>query len=268
MFEEEMNSQDAIGYQKIMSLAVTLVPAYQKLIKQKANQGTFDDVSDIEDLFTENKLAQTLINEFENSDKNFIVPAMLYWLYFGQSFERIVERGEEMRKKSDISYLNKFLIKSTIDILRKKSISLGLRTKADWEEHHRLMKEVDNSDILDLRIDGKTKTSLAKPKDNKELTLEDMIMLDDEKKEILLIKIGDYISQGIRGQKIAWMILALRQLGYLPITTSDRHLFQAIRDKFGLEIGSDKRIYNYLGETTLKYDQADIDALKNYFTLN
>ena len=268
LFEEEMNSRDAVGYQKIMSLAITLVPAYQKLIKQKANQGTFDDISDIENLFTENKLAQILINEFENPDKNSIIPAMLYWLYFGQSFERMVEKGEELRKTPGISYINKFLIQSTINILRKKSISLGLRTKADWKKHHQLMTEVDSNEIMGLEIDSKTNTPLAKPKNNKELTLEDMIMLDEEKKKILLTKIGNYIRQGTRGQKNAWMILALRQLGYLPITTSDRHLFQAIRDKFGLEIGSDKGIYNYLGETTLKYDQADIDALKNYFTLN
>jgi hypothetical protein len=268
LFVEDMNSRDTIGYQKIMSLAISLVPAYQKLINQKANQGTFDDISDIETLFTENKLAQTLINEFEKSDKNSIIPAMLYWLYSSQSFERMVEKGEELRRTPHISYVNKFVIKSTIDFLRNKSIKLGLRTKADWEEHHRLMKEVDNSDILDLRIDGKTKTSLAKPKDNKELTLEDMIMLDDEKKKILLTKIGDYIRQGIKGQKIAWMILALRELGYLPISTSDRHLFEAIRQKFGHEIGSDKGIYNYLDKTAQKYDNPEIETLINYFELN
>jgi len=268
MFEEDMNSRDTIGYQKIMSLAISLVPAYQKLINQKANRGMFNDISDIENLFIENKLAQTIINEFENADKNSLVPAMLYWLYFGQSFERMVEKGEELRRTPHINYLNKFVIKSTIDFLRNKSIKLGLRTKADWEEHHRLMKEVDNSDILDLGIDVKTKTSLAKPKYNKELTLEDMIMLDDEKKKILLTKIGDYISQGIRGQKIAWMILALRKLGYLPISTSDRHLFEAIRQKFGLEIGSDKGIYNYLDKTIQKYDNPEIETLMNYFELN
>jgi len=64
------------------------------------------------------------------------------------------------------------------------------------------------------------------------------------------------------------MILALRQLGYLPNTTSDRHLFNAIREKFGLKIGSDKGIYNYLDNRTAKDDKAEIDALKNYFTLN
>ena len=268
MFEEEMNSRDAVGYQKIMGLAVTLVPAYQKLIKQKANLGTFDDISDIENLFKENKLAQTLINEFENSDKNSIVPAMLYWLYFGQSFERMVEKGEELRKTPNISYLNKFFIKSTIDFLRNKSIKLGLRTKADWEKHHRLMKEVDNNEALKLEIDSKIDIPVSKPKNNKELTLEDMIMLDDEKKEILLTKIGDYIRQGTKGKRIAWMILALRQLGYLPNKTYDRRLFNAIRDKFGLEIGSDKGIYNYLDNRTAKDDKSEIDDLKNYFTLN
>jgi len=268
LFEEEMNSRDAIGYQKIMSLAVTLVPAYQKLIKQKANQGTFDDVSDIENLFTENKLAQTIINEFENSNKNSLVPVMLYWLYFGQSFERMVEKGEELRRMPKISYLNKFFIKSTIDFLRNKSISLGLRTKADWEEHHRLMKEVDNNEALKLEIDSIIDIPISKPKNNKGLTLEDMIMLDDEKKKILLTKISDYIRQGTKGKKIAWMILALKQLGYLVNPTSDRHLFKAFRDKFGSTIGSDEGIYHYLEKNSQEYDRPEIKALMNYFILN
>ena len=73
LFEEEMNSKDAVGYQKILNLAITLVPAYKKIINQKANQGTFDDVSDIENLFAGNQLAQTLLGEFENPHKNSII---------------------------------------------------------------------------------------------------------------------------------------------------------------------------------------------------
>ncbi|MDR2407816.1 MAG: DUF6043 family protein [Bacteroidales bacterium] len=266
-FEEEMNGRDAVGYQKILNLAVTLVPAYQKFINQKANQGTFDDISEIENIFAENKLAQTLLNEFENPDKNYIIPAMLYWLYFGQSFERMVEKGEELRRIPDISYIRKFLIKSTIRLLRNKSVSLGLRTKSDWEKHYQLMTEVDNNEILALDIDAKANTLLTKPKNNKELSLEDMIMVGDEKKEILLTKIEDYIRRGTKGKKIAWMILALRQLGYLPNTTSDRHLFNAIREKFGLDIGSDKGIYAYLDPSVQKYDRPEIEALMNYFKL-
>jgi hypothetical protein len=193
---------------------------------------------------------------------------MLYWLYFGQGFERMVEKGEELRKTQSISYFQKFIIKSTIRLLRNKSISLGLRTKSDWENHFRLMKEVDSNEVLDLEIDTRTNTPPAKSKNNKDLSLEDMIMVDDEKKEILLSKIGDYIRQGTKGQKIAWMILALRQLGYLPNTMSDRHLFNAIREKFGLDIGSDKGIYAYLDSSVQKYDRPEIETLMNYFKLN
>ena len=268
LFEEEMNSKDGIGYQKILKLAITLAPEYKKIINRKANQGTFDDISDIENLFIENKLAQTLITEFDNPNKNSIIPAMLYWLYFGQSFERMVEKGEELRKNADIGYVKKFFIKSTIRLLRNKSVSLGLRTKADWKEHYQLMQQVDSNNALDLEIDTKTDILVSKPKNNKELSLENMIMIDDDKKQLLLIKIGDYIRQGTKGKRIAWMIFALQQLGYLPNTTSYRHLFNAIRKEFGLDIGSDKGIYAYLDGTTLKYDQAEIDALKNYFTLN
>ena len=76
LFEEEMNGKDTVGYQKIMNLAITLVPAYKKIINRKANQGIFNDISDIENLFTENKLAQTLITKFENPNKNSIIPVM------------------------------------------------------------------------------------------------------------------------------------------------------------------------------------------------
>jgi hypothetical protein len=269
LFEEEMNSKDGVGYQKILSLAINLVPEYKQLITRKANQGTFEDISDIENLFIENKLAQKLISEFDNPSKNSsIVPAMLYWLYFGQSFERMVEKGEELRKSTDIGYVKKFFIKSTIRLLRNKSISLGLRSKADWEEHYQLMQQVDSNKALDLEIEARTDILVSKSKNNRKLSLEDMIMIDNDKKRLLLTKIGDYIRQGTKGKKIAWMIFALRQLGYLPNTTSDRHLFNAIRKEFGLDIGSDKGIYVYLDGTTLKYDQREIDALKNYFTLN
>jgi len=266
LVEEEMNSRDAVGYQKILVTLVSCI--YQKFISQKANQGTFEDISEIENLFAENKLSQTLLNEFENPCKNTIIPAMPYWLYFGQSFKRMVEKREELRKIPNISYIRKFLIKSTIYLLRNKSISLGLRTKSEWEEHYQLIKEVDDSEVLDLDIDVKTNTLFTKPKNNKELSLEDMIMNDDEKKEILLTKIGDYIRQGIKGKKIAWMILALKQLGYLPNATSDRHLFNAIHERFGLDISSDKSIYAYLDKTTQKYDRPEIEALMNYFNLN
>jgi hypothetical protein len=238
---------------------------------KKANQGMFMDISDVEKLFADNKLAQTLLERLKNADKDTFVPAMLSWLYFGQSFERMIEIGEELRKSPNAGYLQKFAIASTIKILISKSISLGLRTKADWEEHRRLMQMVDSDKVMDWAIEPESLTNetTIEPKSVKSnaSTIEDMILIDGEKKQILLTKIEDYVLKGTKGMKIAHMILALRQLGYLPKITSDRHLFEALRAKYG-DIGSDKSIYVYLSPIKISQFQNEIDTLSNYFSLD
>lgn len=147
-----MNGRDNVGYQKILSFAFGLVPQFSKLVRKKANQGIYEDISDIEQMFAEHKLAESLINEFEKMPEKSIVPAMLSWLYFGKSFERMVERGEEMRKNPEIGHAQRFLIICTNKILISRSVSLGLRTKADWQEHNRLMKLAESGDVMDWAI--------------------------------------------------------------------------------------------------------------------
>jgi len=151
-FEEEMNQKDNIGYQKILRMAFSLVPEYQKILGKKMNQGNCDDISDIETLFAEKKLADILINSFEKTPENSLVPAILSWLYFGKSFERMVERGEELRKNPKTTYLEKFTIAYMTKMLISKSKSLGLRTKEDWDEHRKLMVMADNGEIIDQTI--------------------------------------------------------------------------------------------------------------------
>ena len=151
-FEEEMNLKDNAGYQKILTSAIAIAPKYESIVRKRTNQSPTNDISDIETLFTENKLAENIIGEIENTSEGSIIPAMFCWLYFGQSFERMVERGEEMRKNKKTTYLEKFFIAQTIKMLISKSKSLGLRTKEDWGEHHKLMKMADNRGVVDQII--------------------------------------------------------------------------------------------------------------------
>ena len=101
LFEEYMNRKDNAGYDKIFQLATSIIPKYKSAISRKLNQGSFDDISDFNILFSENNVAEYLVSNFQNIPKNSIIPAMLAWLYFGKSFERMVERGLEMRKKTN-----------------------------------------------------------------------------------------------------------------------------------------------------------------------
>ncbi|MDR0575367.1 MAG: DUF6043 family protein [Tannerella sp.] len=213
LFEAEMNSRDAVGYQKIISKAITFVPQYKKLLLKKANQGMFDEISDIENLFANNKLAQALLNELENANKDTFIPAMLSWLYFGQSFERMVEIGEELRKNPDTGYLQKFAIVSTIRILIFKSISLGLRTKADWEDHRTLMEMVDSDRTIDWAMDTEKKKA-GRKKSGK--TLSNMMLgTPVNKPEDIIDRIGKYLTDKNSKQDIAKLKVALEELFYI-----------------------------------------------------
>jgi len=181
-FEEEMNDKDNVGYQKILSLAFKLVPQYHKIIRKKANQGVYEDISDIEEIFSESKLAESLINEFEKTPGNSIVPAMLSWLYFGKSFERMVERGEELRKNPDMGYLQKLFIASTNKMLISKSISLGLRTKADWEEHNRHIQLADSDSVIDCVLNDTPDEKKKVGRKANEQTLPEMLSETTTKK--------------------------------------------------------------------------------------
>ncbi|KAA6331793.1 hypothetical protein EZS27_019630 [termite gut metagenome] len=215
LFEEEMNRKDASGYQKIMNLAVVLVPSYQKIIRQKVNQETFDDISDIENLFTENKLAQSLLNKLENPNNDSTVPAVLAWLYFGQSFERMVEKGEELRKSLDISYLQKFMIAATNKLLVFRSIKLGFRTKADWEVHRRLMQLVDGDSVMDWAIENSPGEKKKAGRKKTDMLLAEMFSYKVEDKELLQNRIEEYVKTKHTNQDLARLKIALDELEYI-----------------------------------------------------
>ena len=99
-FVGEMNVNSNEGYQLILNTAFSLVPKYKKALTKKINQGDFKNTEDIETLFKDEKLAEKLIMLVEKTPKGSIVPAMLAWLYYGNSFERMVEKGEELRGQS------------------------------------------------------------------------------------------------------------------------------------------------------------------------
>ena len=204
-FEETMNRKDNAGYQKILRKAFTLVPEYRKLLRQKVNQGAYDDISDIETLFAKNNLAETLINSFEKNSRNSIIPAMLAWLYFGKSFERMVERGEEIRKNPNAGYVHKLTVTSTIKMLVSRSISLGLRTKADWEEHDKQLKIAESTHVMDWAINGtipEKKKAGRKPE-------------KPELPEYLLPKIGNFLKTKNEQRDIACLKIALEEMNLL-----------------------------------------------------
>ena len=136
-FEESMNTRDMAGCQAVLLQAIALIPQYRKLAAAKANEGLFDHVNEIEQAAQDNDLARKLIGECEQPVAGSPVPAMLYWLYFGKSFERMVEYCEELRRSPDLGYFQKIAMSATIRLLIARSIKLGLRTREEWKAHRK-----------------------------------------------------------------------------------------------------------------------------------
>ena len=272
-FEKMMNEQSDEGYQKILFVATSIFPKYKKIIEKKMHSKNSDDISDIEDLFSEEQIGNKFLEQLHLNDDEISLPIVLSWLYFGRSFENMVERGEELLESSQTKRFYKSLISKTIKLLIKKSKELGLRTEQDWIDYRNLQAAIKDDIILDWALSeettmSKNPESKTLQKKNNDIPLDEMILLSDEKKNKLLFKIREYLETGAIGKRIALMILALRQLGYLPATTTNRQLFTAIKNAFGIYIGSDKSIYQYLDETTAKQFQSEIDTLKNFFQIN
>ncbi|KAA6343509.1 hypothetical protein EZS27_008798 [termite gut metagenome] len=214
-FEEAINRKDDSIYDRIVSKAILFAPQYKKLIGKKVNQGWFDDIAGIEQLFSGNKLAQSLLNEFEYADKNTFVLSMLAWLYFGKSFERLVEHGEELRRNPKTSYLQKYLITSTIKLLVFRSIRLGMRTKADWEEHRRLMQLVDGDSVMDWAIENSPGEKKKAGRKKTDMSLAEMFSHKVEDKELLQNRIEEYVKTKHTNQDLARLKIALDELEYI-----------------------------------------------------
>lgn len=215
-FEEMMNQKDNTGYIQIVSLAFALVPQYHKVIKKNFNQGETTNISDLENMFAENKLVETLKTEVQTPSKESIVPAMLSWLYFGKSFERMVERGEEIRKSPEASFVEKIGIAKTIQLIVSSSVKLGMRTKNDWNEHKKLMEMVDSDKVVDWAI-KEIPHERGKPgRKSVEYTLTELLSTSTRKPKNILKRIEDYLKTKNTKRDIAYLKIALEELRYIP----------------------------------------------------
>lgn len=109
--------------------------------------------TEIEQAAQDNDLARKLIGECEQPVAGSPVPAMLCWLYFGKSFERMVEHCEELRRSPDLGYFQKITMSATIRLLIARSIKLGLRTREEWKAHREAMRLAESDQVLDWAME-------------------------------------------------------------------------------------------------------------------
>lgn len=176
-FAEEVSKRDRSGFQQIFQYAQFAAPGYANAVMAKMSEKDPKDLDSIEQFLRDADIASTLVNDFQSQNPDSIVPAMLAWLYFGNSWEMMVAYNEELIQDKDSSFVDRIKARFVIFVTIKMSIANGHRTKEDWQEFRKIQKSMGSAvPVTDSAISEFDKVESAVTEDNA-----DMEVADDKK---------------------------------------------------------------------------------------
>lgn len=282
-FVEEMNRTNSAGFQKVFMLVARLVPKYKDAVKKRMSDDTLKDFSSLESILTNSNLAENLVNEFQNTDKHSIVPAMLAWLYYGRSYECMVEQGESLIHNSKTNRVHRWILSLLVKYIIHKSISSGERTKEDWEEFRLYKHSLSTDTVIESTLekaitfgDNKntgTNKKHGRPKDERNLKE----LLKPGANEELLSKIRDRILTKPKEKDIVYLKIALEEEGLL-YECNIAPFYRALSEHYNIRLiglrgvqDAYKELTETIGKTGIRLmdkgkDRASIDEFKTFLS--
>lgn len=286
-FVEEMNDKEFKGFFKVFKVATALAPKYREAARKRTLNDRATDFEELENILQGSDLAGKLVNEFHNPNRKSIIPAMLAWLYYGRSYECMVEQGEELAKRKDISGLYKWLVSCMVRFIVRKSISSGMRTKEDWVAFRKQQKAIEENNLVEWSMEDE---DIEETESTEELTEEqpksagrkaDTRTLPElliENREVILERIGARLKTHTTETDIARLYIALVEQSIMyscPIKTFRNALQQQypelnIVHERGIQkayrnlttpFGGSKKLIKDIGE-----DHVAIEELKAYLS--
>lgn len=292
-FVEEMNDKKFKGFFKVFNVATRLVPKYRQVADKRISDERNPDFEKLENILLESNLAEKIVSEFHNPNKRSIVPAMLAWLYYGRSYECMVEQGEELTKRKDIGKLYKWLVSCMVKFIIRKSISTGMRTKEDWLNFRKQQKAIEENTLIEWSIEDEeenhieknddTQTEEATPEKTPKTagrkadtrTLPELLI---ENQDVFIEKIGARLKTKSTDTDIARLYIALVEYRFMrqcPMKTFRNALqnqFEELKivQERGIQkayshlispYGTSKKLMKDIGE-----DRIAIDELKAYLS--
>ena len=287
-FVEEMNDKKFKGFFNIFNTAVRLVPKYKEAARKRIGDDRNPDFEELENVLLQSDLAEKIVNEFHTPNKRSIVPAMLAWLYYGRSYECMVEQGEELAKRKGITRLYKWLVSYMVRFIIKKSS--GMRTKEDWVAFRKQQKAIEESNLVEWSIEDEEDIEETETEDTDSLqqgqpkstgrkadtrTLPELLI---ENRDVILERIGTRLKTHTTETDIARLYIALVEYRFMrpcPIKTFRNVLQQQYTDlsivhERGIQkayrnlttpFGGSKKLIKDIGE-----DHVAIEELKAYLS--
>lgn len=178
-FAEEVSRRDRSGFIQIFEYAQLAAPGYANVVMAKMSEKNPKDLDSIEKFLRDADIASTLVDGFQSQKPDSIVPAMLAWMYFGNSWETVVSYNEEMIQDKDTGLSDRIKARFMILVTIQMSIVNGHRTREDWREFRKIQKSMGSIvPITDTVIE-----EMEEERPEAALTDDEVSEVTDEKKE-------------------------------------------------------------------------------------
>ena len=230
-FTDLMHDRRGIGFDQVFNTAIMLVPKYEKALLLYLKNDRSEGIEDLEKILTGGGLKDQLSMHFKAQMPDCIVPAMLSWLFFGRSFECMVEFGEELIQNGNLNFILRRLAPFNIKTVINRSIAIGARKEEDWVKFVDELEAIGITPIVTAGVVSKFKsisedtkitmkaTSGKKPipgKEKKRRSLKELLPNSDE---YLLMSIDEHINIKQSGRDLALLYLVLDKSRTLTNTT-------------------------------------------------
>lgn len=141
-FAEEVSKRDRSGFQQIFLYAQSIAPAYANAVKSRMADNRDEGFDDLEKLLEDADIGRTILRDFQSENPDTIAPAMLAWLYFGNSWELMVSYNEEIIQDKESGFFNRLMARAMIYFIIRRSIQNEHRTRQDWDNFRKIQKSM------------------------------------------------------------------------------------------------------------------------------
>lgn len=208
-FVAVMNSPENHGIQILGQIAKDQIKGFEDMVALQISVAEPDFASLIEPIMQSDVLRQF----FEEEDD--LRNAALAWLLFGRTYENVVEHLEEMIASSRYGGY-RWILTLLVKFIIRRSIRSGKRTKADWENYRNYRTSVGGVNIaesVNLKEQAKS-TSTTIRRSFSEIFANDSDIIN---------RIGEWVTARHSGNDEAYLIIALKELGYPVDNTHEFH---------------------------------------------
>lgn len=208
-FVAVMNSPENHGIQIMGQIAMDQIKGFEDRVALQISVAEPDFASLIEPIMQSDVLRQF----FEDEDD--LRNAALAWLLFGRTYEIMVEHLEEMIASSRYGGY-RWILTLLVKFIIRRSIRSGNRTKADWDHYRNYRASVGGvniSESVNLKEQVRsTPTTIRR-------FFSEIFANDSD----IINRIGELVTARHSGNDEAYLIIALKELGYPVGNTHEFH---------------------------------------------